>query len=94
MHVASRFVNTNTSPPDAGRALAEALLRRECLGEDVKLNLPPAMLIACFFGGFLQHVADTEPSLLEVARKTLWVPEFEFQRENITRWMADFKPVV
>lgn len=94
-------INANTIcgkgfPTDEGMHLADTLLERpnvdwSDLTVDVQ-KLPSGLLISAFFNGFLQRIYDKRSELLEKARATKWILLFPFQRENVSRWMADFKP--
>ncbi|MEZ4297741.1 MAG: hypothetical protein R3B70_22480 [Polyangiaceae bacterium] len=83
-------------PTDEGTRLADNLLSQVNLDwSDVTIDvqkLPSGLLISAFFNGFLQRIYDTQPELLEKARSVRWILKFAFQRENVSRWMADFKP--
>lgn len=81
-------------PPDEGAHLADELLKRGSLeGLTVDLReLPPSLVISAFFNGFLQFIFGRNPTMLELARRVRWEVKFDFQRENIARWMKDFKP--
>ena len=83
-------------PPDEGGRLANALMDSSAVDWN-KLQidltqLPPSLLISAFFNGFLQTLVDRRPELLKVARQITWKVPFDFQRENIARWMKDFRP--
>ncbi len=83
-------------PPDAGKALADKLLSDAGTDwSDVEVDLidnPSSALISSFFNGFLQGVVEDNPSLLPQARRVKWRLRFDFQKENVARWMKDFKP--
>ncbi|MFI5296469.1 MAG: hypothetical protein ACHREM_00105 [Polyangiales bacterium] len=93
---AARVIGT-TDPVSEGARLADYLLRHDLEGSHevaVKLDdLPPALLIACFFSSFLQKVWDENRRLLARARAVEWLASFDFQSENVARWMRDFEPV-
>lgn len=93
---AQEFVGYHMFPADAGRTLADTLMHERPAGwgdeEVVLLWLPPAMLISSFFDAFLTQIHDKQPSLLGTARSTRWVAKFDFQKENIARWMKEFMP--
>lgn len=83
-------------PPEEGKKLADALLKRRDLSwEDLELDvsgLAPALLISAFFNGFLQHIYDRESGLLEKAKRVHWILQFPFQQANVDTWMSYFKP--
>ncbi len=83
-------------PPDEGKRLADVFLERKDLTwDDLSVNLEKcaaALLISAFFNGFLQEVYDKRRELLPAARKIDWELQFPFQRDNVARWMKDFKP--
>lgn len=83
-------------PPEEGKKLAAALLAQgqrvdwRDLTIDVT-NCPASLLISAFFNGFLQEVHDQKADLLPAAQKIEWEMKFPFQKENVRRWMAEFK---
>lgn len=83
-------------PPEEGTKLADNLLAREKLDwEELEITLrgcAPGLLISAFFNGFLQRIADQKPDLLNHARTIQWTVDYPFQKENVSRWMHDFKP--
>ena len=88
------FVHT-TFPPDEGERLAEALLSDNRISDSLTISLvgcPPALLISAFFNGFLQRVHEQDSSKFEAAKRISWVAEFEFQNDNIRKWVEEFKP--
>ena len=96
MDIRARDLIGTGFPPEEGGLLARKLLEKgsevdwKDLSIDVR-DLPSSLLISAFFNGFLQEIVDKNASLLGLARKTKWVLEFDFQRENVERWMSDFK---
>lgn len=93
---ANQYVGTGF-PPDEGTKLGNKLLEKSDVDWDdlhVDLtSLPAGLLISAFFNGFLQCIFEKAPNLLDKARKTDWKLKFDFQRDNVRRWMDDFKPV-
>ena len=92
---ANKLVNGGF-PPEEGRALAATLLRRQDVNWDsLRVDVtrcPASLLISAFFNGFLQEISDRRRELLPKARGIDWQLQFGFQRENVTRWMRDFRP--
>lgn len=90
-HVARDF------PTDEGVKLAKALIELgpgEWDGLAVDLaKLPASLVISPFFNALLQTIHDHEAGWLEAAKKITWSPKFDFQRENIQRWLDGFQPV-
>jgi len=92
-HVFSGF------PPTEGTKFADVVLELVKGGDkrDILIDLsglPPAMLISAFINGFLQRIYVTDESFLDHARAIQWQTKFDFQRENVERWVNDFRPVV
>jgi hypothetical protein len=84
------------SPADAGTNLAKALLDSGQALDELEVDLrdcPPALLISGFFQAVLQHVHETEPTKLEVARQIAWKVRHDFQRRHIAQWVGDFVPL-
>jgi hypothetical protein len=85
-------------PPDEGKFLADKLLDRPDvdwgdLAIDIS-KLPPALLISAFFNGFLQEIYDRRRELLDRDRRVRWNVQFDFQLENVAKWMRDFRPTL
>jgi hypothetical protein len=57
-------------------------------------TLPVGLTISAFFNGFLQEIHDQAPELLALAKSIKWRTKFDFQKENIQRWMTDFTPII
>ncbi len=97
-HIDAREIVASGFPTDEGARLAHHILEkhRDKLDKIVVSlrGLPPALLISAFFNAFLQHIADKAPELLGAARALKWELAFDFQAENVQRWMRDFKPFV
>lgn len=88
------FVQT-TFPPKEGERLADALIAQCVIADDLTINLegcPPALLISAFFNGFLQRIFEQENSRFDAATKIQWVADYDFQNENICKWVAEFEP--
>ena len=88
-------VLTQGFPTDVGRSLADKLLQLPDW-DDLLVDLwhtPPGTLISAFFNGFLQRVFEVNPERLPQARALQWDVKFPFQKENVARFMADFKPL-
>lgn len=88
------FVQT-TFPPSEGERLADALLEENRLADGLTIRLdgcPPALLISAFFNGFLQRVYEQDRSKFESAKAVRWIAEFDFQNENIRKWISEFEP--
>lgn len=88
--------NTRIQPPDkAGKALAvELLMNSDVDWDDLTIDLRfinAGILISAFFSTFLKVINHWKPELLNAARKIKWEPRFDFQKENISRWMISFK---
>jgi hypothetical protein len=91
---ARQYVGTGF-PPEEGAKLAEVLMGPgySVQGASVDLRKCPAgLLISAFFNAFLQRVHEKDPALLDAARKIHWELEYDFQKQNVARWMQDFKP--
>ena len=83
------------TPGDFGRTLAERVLTQPGGRTDVLMDLqglPAALLIGNLFSGYLQHIHDEAPPLLEAARGTKWVTDFDFQLQTASGMMRDFIP--
>lgn len=84
-------------PEEEGARLACALLERkvDLVSSIVDLSdLPAALLISAFFNGYLQYFVKHQAKHLDVARATQWRLKHDFQKQNVARWMKDFKPFV
>lgn len=88
-------------PYGAGGNLAKALLDMHLTKKDWdKLviditKLPTELVTSSFFNAFLQMISDLDQNqdLLDFIRTdSTWHANFDFQFENIERWMNDFKP--
>jgi hypothetical protein len=49
-------------------------------------------MISSFFNGFMMRIHEQRPASLDMARNIVWELEFDFQRENVARWIKEFKP--
>ena len=83
----------NRFPPEEGADLARALLQKELdwdkLTVDLK-GLPASLLISAFFNGFLAVITADRPELLPKAKRIYWQLDYDFQKENVARWMRGF----
>ncbi|XXY51383.1 hypothetical protein WME91_09595 [Sorangium sp. So ce269] len=84
-------------PPEEGRKLSETLLAiADISWADLEIDargLPPDLLISAFFNGFLESVIKNRPALLRKAKRVKWRLSFQFQEENVARWMRNFRPL-
>jgi hypothetical protein len=86
-------------PYGAGGNLAKAILDMDLSPEDwgrlvVDITkLPTELVISSFFNAFLQMISDHDQNLLDLAKETGWYANFDFQYDNILRWMEEFKPL-
>lgn len=96
MNVDAAKVVSKGFPTDEGKVLARHVLKEsgnQLTGLTIDLtDCQSAMLISAFFNSFLQHIYDTDHTLLSDAKKTNWVLKFDFQREKVHGWMNDFSP--
>ncbi|WP_437784434.1 hypothetical protein [Sorangium sp. So ce1097] len=83
-------------PSEEGRNLSNALLATADISwaglEIDARGLSPGLLISAFFNGFLEGVHENRPALLRKAKRVKWHLSFQFQEENVARWMHDFRP--
>ena len=94
MRIDAREIIGSGFPPEEGTFLADQMLKLPTW-DNVIVDLrkcAPGLLISAFFNGFLQRVADKSPSRLAAARKVEWQLAHEFQRDNVAKWMKNFKP--
>ena len=91
---ARKYVKTGF-PPDEGAKFAGILLDMPELDwKSLELDVTectPSLLISAFINGFLQAILDRKPDLLPTARKIKWKVTYEFQRENIAKWVKQFR---
>lgn len=84
----------NDLPSEEGAKLASIILDKFVM-RDLVVNcfgVKPSLLISSFFNGFMTRIHEQRPASLDIARNIIWELEFDFQKENIVRWMVEFRP--
>ena len=92
---ASRIVGKKF-PPEEGAELAKSLLRQDLDWDDLTVDLkglPASLLISAFFNGFLAAITAERPELLPKAKRIYWQLDYDFQEENVARWMRGFAEI-
>lgn len=81
-------------PPDAGKVLAEQLLKMPNWDElDLDTTqVSSSMLVGSFYFSFLHRLWQHDVHLLPRARKFKWTHRFPFQAELAREWIREFRP--
>ena len=95
---ASKYIKDGL-PYGAGGNLAKALLDLHLTRKDWDslvidvTSLPTDLVISSFFNAFLQMISDHDSNLLDLVKNSAWMANYDFQYQNIERWMEEFKPL-
>jgi len=87
--------NTSFNSTARGEQLAAALLATGASMEFLEIDLTgmsQGVLISPFFTGFMGLIARKSPEKLEEARLIMWKTDHEFQAQDITRWLNEYRP--
>jgi inhibitor of KinA sporulation pathway (predicted exonuclease) len=85
----------NDLPEEEGKKLASIILDKFSL-RDLTIScygIRPSLMISSFFNGFMRRIHEQRPASLDMARNIVWELEFDFQRENVARWMKGFQTI-
>lgn len=82
-------------PSDAGGEFAKYLIKENLLNESLECDcrdVHPAVLISAFFVNFCEELHQANPDSLKMALGNIkWVMAYDWQSNNIERWMAPYK---